>query len=77
MFTDNRGDTTLNNNNTVGPTILRREVELARKLLKSNKSLGPDKIYPEILKLISEEYIDQLDTLYQQIYDTGQSQRCG
>ena len=67
LFDDSRETPTINNNNE-GPTILKSEVEYAIRQLKNNKSPGPDNIYPEIIKLISESNLDLLVKLLNHIY---------
>lgn len=53
-----------------GTRILKSEVEYAIKQLMTNKSPRSDEIYPEILKLISEDNIDLFVDLFNRIYQT-------
>lgn len=55
-----------------GPKILRSAVEYAIKGLKTNKITGPDDIYPEILRLIKDENLNLLTSVFNLIYETGE-----
>jgi hypothetical protein len=55
-----------------GPSILKAEIVHAIKLLKSNKTPGPDDMYAETIKLLNEENLDIIVKLFNDIYDTGQ-----
>lgn len=52
--------------NTEGP-----KIEYAIKQLKKKKSPGSDEVYPEVLKLISENNIDIFVDVFNRIYKTG------
>ncbi|XP_030766335.1 uncharacterized protein LOC115890268 [Sitophilus oryzae] len=71
LYNDYREEPTVRPTVYQGPEILNSEVLQAIKQLKNNKSPGPDNIYPEILKLISEENVDILTRLFNKIYDRG------
>lgn len=71
LFDDIREDANTSDINNEGPKILKAEIQNAIKQLKTNKSPGPDGIYPEMLKLINEGNIEIFVSLYNRIYDSG------
>ncbi|XP_030756384.1 uncharacterized protein LOC115882457 [Sitophilus oryzae] len=71
LYNDYREEPTVRPTVDQGPEILNSEVLQAIKQLKNHKSPGLDNIYPEILKLISEENVDILTRLFNKIYDRG------
>ena len=55
----------------IGPSITKEEIEKAIHNLKNNKSVGPDGIPSEILKLLDEKGIAALHKIFNIVYDTG------
>uniref|UniRef100_A0A2A4JBK9 Reverse transcriptase domain-containing protein n=1 Tax=Heliothis virescens TaxID=7102 RepID=A0A2A4JBK9_HELVI len=72
LFSDTRSHQVLmNNKENVGPEITKAEVIHAIKSSKSGKSVGPDEIPSEILKLLTEENLSIIVRLFNDIYNTG------
>ena len=57
--------------NNEGPTILKEEVRCAMASMKSGKAVGGDGIAIEVLQALGDFAIDQLTSLFQKIYETG------
>uniref|UniRef100_A0A8D9EQ38 Craniofacial development protein 2 n=1 Tax=Cacopsylla melanoneura TaxID=428564 RepID=A0A8D9EQ38_9HEMI len=57
--------------NVEGPRILKEEVELAIKQMKDGKAAGLDQIQSEFLKLLDEEQLVWLTSLFNSIYESG------
>ena len=54
-----------------GPYINQTEVAHALKISKSGKTVGPDGIHVELLKLLEDKGLIQITNLYNTIYKTG------
>ena len=57
--------------NDEGPEIMRSEVEAAIKEMKAGKAVGGDGVAAEALQALGDFAIDQLTSLFQQIYQSG------
>lgn len=53
-----------------GPEILVEEVEIAIKTMKNNKAAGPNKFQAKFLKLLDEDNVKWLTSLFNQIYES-------
>lgn len=56
---------------STGPPIMKREIERAIENAKTRKATGPDEIPTEILKLLRENGLQLLVSLFNSIYDRG------
>ena len=57
--------------NNEGPTILREEVRCAMESMKSGKAVGGDGVAVEMLHALGDFAVEQLTSLFQKIYETG------
>ncbi|KAL1446308.1 hypothetical protein WDU94_012325 [Cyamophila willieti] len=71
LFEDNRRDTIQPVNGDNGPPILVSEVSAAIKQMKDGKAAGPDNIQAEFMKLIDENGLEKITSLYNNIYSTS------
>ena len=55
-----------------GPEILKEEVEHAMKRIKKDNSAGPDKIPIEMYEALEKFGIEQLTSLLNKMYNTGE-----
>ena len=58
-------------NNNEGPAILRQEVRSAIENMKTGKAVGGDGIAVEMLQALGDFAIDELTSLFNKIYETG------
>lgn len=72
IFADERNPINTNHICDTGPPILKSEIQHAINNLKNNKTPGPDCIHSELLKLINDDNIGYLTTLFNKIYNTGE-----
>ena len=72
LFEDDEKMETIEPRGRNGPAITKDEIEKALKCIKDNKAMGPDEIPTEILKILTENHIDLLVELFNEIYDTGE-----
>lgn len=70
LFYDDRPNPPQTNYET-GPRILVEEVQNAIKNMKEGKASGPDNIQTEFLKLLDEDNVKWLTSLFNRIYDCG------
>ena len=54
--------------NNEGPTIMREEVRAAVEEMKTGKAVGGDGVTAEVLQALGDFEVDQLTSLFQQIY---------
>lgn len=72
LFNDNRSTIPPQmEENPIGPSILKSEVVHAIRLMKNGKAPGPDEMFSETLKLLNEESLDVVVSLFNNIYSTG------
>ena len=71
LFLDQRPETYGGEFNNEGPVILKEEVKKAMKSLKAGKAVGSDGIDIEMLDAIEEFALDELTSLFNSIYETG------
>lgn len=72
LFNDDRPESsTTEISNLSGPSILKSEIIYAIKLMKNNKTPGPDDMYSETFHLINEQNLETIVRLFNKIYDTG------
>ena len=57
--------------NDDGPSIMREEVKAAIEEMKAGKAVGKDGVAAEVLQALGDFAIDQLASLFQRIYDSG------
>lgn len=74
-FKDDRNRVSLNTECRTGPPIMYEEVKTAIKCTKDGKAAGPDNFYSEFLKLMDEEQIKWLTTIFNNIYNSGKIPR--
>ena len=72
LFNDDRPEQLNLNFNEDGPAILRAEVEHAIKEMKPRKAMGEDGIAVEMLRALEEFAVEEITTLANKIYDTGE-----
>ncbi|XP_030765770.1 uncharacterized protein LOC115889834 [Sitophilus oryzae] len=71
LFNDQREEITTSIKNEMGPSILKEEVQAAIKAAKDGKALGPDDLPADALKLIEEQDLGAITSLFNKIYETG------
>lgn len=71
LFHDQRSNHINASTELIGPRITKDEVFYAIKSAKNGKSVGPDEIPAEILKLLEYEHLDVMVNFFNSIYDTG------
>ena len=59
------------NDNDSGPTIIKEEVRSAIHEMKTGKAVGGDGTAVEVLQALGEFAVDQLTSVFQQIYESG------
>ena len=57
--------------NSKGTTKMREEVRVAIEEIKTGKAVGGDDAAAKVLKALGDFAVDQLTSLFQQIYETG------
>ncbi|CAF4310248.1 unnamed protein product, partial [Rotaria magnacalcarata] len=72
LFDDNRTSKPNIKKNIEGPPIMKDEVRLAIKSMKTNKATGPDGISIEMIQCLDELGVDVMTKLINKIYDTGE-----
>jgi exonuclease III len=72
LFDDNRASKPNIKKNIEGPPIMKGEVRLAIKSMKTNKATGPDGISIEMIQCLDELGVDVMTKLINKIYDTGE-----
>lgn len=74
LFSDNRLSINkeLNNSKLTGPPITKEEIKKVIQEAKENKTVGPDEIPVELLKLSDKEGIAVLHNIFNKIYNTGE-----
>lgn len=71
LFNDQREEINTGTENETGPSILKEEVQAAIKSTKDGKAPGPDNLPADVLKLIEEQHLDAVTSLFNRIYETG------
>ena len=72
LFHDTRGPPPTIENTTVGPAILKEEVEHALSKMKQGKAIGPDGIPTEAIIALEDLGLTEITKLMNIIYDTGE-----
>lgn len=71
LFFDERGKPSLSIQSESGHIIMTDEVIVAINTLKEGKASGPDEVHSEFFKLIDDETVKVLTSIFNTIYDRG------